>query len=130
MLLELRNVTKRYEAPEDGEALVVLDGVNLAVAQGESVAVIGPSGTGKSTLLNIMGALDTPSSGEVLLEGRNLAGMNDEELARVRNRQFGFIFQLHHLLPQCTVLENVLIPTLADTAHSTPPRSKRGRGNF
>ena len=99
MLLELKNVTKRYDAPDGGESLVVLNGVNLAVAPGESVAVIGPSGTGKSTLLNIMGALDTPTSGEVLLEGKNMAGLSDDELAGVRNRQFGFIFQLHHLLP-------------------------------
>lgn len=74
---------------------------------------MGPSGSGKSTLLNIMGALDRPTSGRVLLSGRDLASLDDRDLAKIRNQEIGFIFQLHHLLPQCTVLENVLIPTLA-----------------
>jgi ABC-type lipoprotein export system ATPase subunit len=74
--------------------------------------VVGPSGSGKSTLLNIIGALDIPSSGEVTLFGKNLADCDDTQLSRIRNREIGFVFQLHHLLPQCTVLENVLIPTI------------------
>jgi ABC-type lipoprotein export system ATPase subunit len=82
------------------------------VAAGESLAVVGPSGSGKSTLLNLIGGLDRPSGGRVLFEGRDLAGFNDADLARFRNRRIGFVFQLHHLLPQCTVLENVLVPTL------------------
>jgi lipoprotein-releasing system ATP-binding protein len=112
MLLELKNVTKRFAALEGGNPLVVLDGVDLAVDQGESISIVGPSGSGKSTLLNIIGALDLPSSGEVLLDGQNISQLSDIDLAKVRNRQIGFIFQQHHLLPQCTVLENVLIPTL------------------
>jgi ABC-type lipoprotein export system ATPase subunit len=84
------------------------------VAQGQAAAIIGPSGSGKSTLLNIVGALDRPTSGEVLLEGRNLAGLSEAELAEIRNQEIGFVFQLHHLLPQCTVLENVLVPALAN----------------
>jgi ABC-type lipoprotein export system ATPase subunit len=91
----------------------VLRGVSLTLAAGETVAVVGPSGSGKSTLLNLIGALDAPSSGRVILSGRDLAGLGEADLARVRNRELGFVFQLHHLLPQCTVLENVLIPTLA-----------------
>lgn len=117
MLLELKNVTKRYDAPEGGESLVVLNAINLTLGQGESVAVMGQSGSGKSTLLNIMGALDTPTRGEVVLKGKNMAGLSENALAQVRNRQFGFIFQMHHLLPQCTLLENVLVPTLADAKH-------------
>ena len=74
--------------------------------------MVGPSGSGKSTLLNIMGALDRPTSGSVIFDGNNLAEMSENELAHIRNTEIGFIFQLHHLLPQCTVLENVLIPTI------------------
>jgi predicted ABC-type transport system involved in lysophospholipase L1 biosynthesis ATPase subunit len=83
------------------------------VAAGESLAVLGPSGSGKSTLLNIMGGLDTPSSGEIWFQGRRLNGMPDREIAALRNREIGFVFQLHHLLPQLSVLENVLLPTIA-----------------
>jgi len=113
MLLELKEVTKRFEAAGERNPLVVLNGVNLSVYQGESISIVGPSGSGKSTLLNIIGALDIPSSGDVLLDGQNIAQFSDADLARVRSRQIGFIFQQHHLLPQCTVMENVLIPTLA-----------------
>ncbi len=116
MLLELALVSKSYAAPEGGAAVEVLRDVNLQLAAGEAVAVTGPSGSGKSTLLNIMGALDRPTSGTACLDGRDLGGLTEKELAAVRNRQIGFIFQLHHLLPQCTVLENVLIPTLTGRA--------------
>ncbi len=111
-ILELVEVTKRYNAGAPG-GLEVLKGANLRVAAGESLAIVGPSGSGKSTLLALAGALDLPTSGQVLLEGRDLATLGDAELARLRNRRVGFVFQLHHLLPQCTVLENVLVPTLA-----------------
>lgn len=87
--------------------------VDLRLATGEAVAVVGPSGSGKSTLINIVGTLDRPSTGQVVLEGKDLFTLSDEELAGVRSRAIGLVFQLHHLLPQCTVLENVLIPTLA-----------------
>jgi ABC-type lipoprotein export system ATPase subunit len=112
-LLELAGVTKRYEAAGDAAAAEVLKGVDLRIAPGEAVAIVGPSGSGKSTLLNVVGALDRPTSGRVSLEGRDLAALDEAELARLRNRAVGFVFQLHHLLPQCTVLENVLVPTLA-----------------
>jgi len=111
-ILELLDVAKRYEAGGPDGGPEVLRGVNLRVAAGESLAVVGPSGSGKSTLLNLMGGLDRPSGGRVLFEGRDLADFNDADLARFRNRRVGFVFQLHHLLPQCTVLENVLVPTL------------------
>jgi lipoprotein-releasing system ATP-binding protein len=110
-LVELQNVTKRYGAGA-GEDSLVLKGISLELAAGESMAIVGPSGSGKSTLLHIIGALDTPTSGTVCLEGRDLAGLGGDELAVLRNRCLGFVFQLHHLLPQCTVLENVLVPAL------------------
>jgi len=112
-LLQLTNVTKRYAASGDVDGVNVLAGVSLEVARGETLAIVGPSGSGKSTLLQIIGTLDRPTSGEVLLEGKNLAALDDLQLAAVRNRQIGFVFQSHYLLPQCTVIENVLVPTLA-----------------
>ena len=105
-LLELRNVTKRYDA------LSILAGISLTVTRGETLAIVGPSGSGKSTLLQIIGTLDRATSGEVLLNGNNLAALDDVQLAEVRNQQLGFVFQSHYLLPQCTVIENVLVPTL------------------
>lgn len=112
MLLELKNVGKKYETPSGREYLTVLENVSLKVRQGESLAIVGPSGSGKSTLLNIMGALDKPTSGEVFFQGESLVDLDDAALSRIRNREIGFVFQLHHLLPQCTALENVLIPTI------------------
>ena len=106
MLAELIHVEKTYGTVE------VLADVSLQLAGGEAVAITGPSGSGKSTLLNLLGALDLPTRGEVRFNGTNLSQLREVELATLRNRQIGFIFQLHHLLPQCTVLENVLIPTL------------------
>ncbi len=110
-MLELRAVTKQYRS--QSSSLPVLEGVNLELEAGDSVAVVGPSGSGKSTLLNIIGTLDQPDSGEVILNGENLRQHDAVRLAEIRNRQIGFIFQSHHLLPQCSVLENVLIPALA-----------------
>ncbi|HUW99515.1 MAG TPA: ABC transporter ATP-binding protein [Phycisphaerae bacterium] len=127
-ILELVEVAKRYDVGAPG-GLEVLKGVNLRVAAGESLAIVGPSGSGKSTLLALAGALDLPTSGQVLFEGRDLATLGDAELARLRNRRVGFVFQLHHLLPQCTVLENVLVPTLAgmDRALRREGRSRAQR---
>ena len=113
-MLELVHVAKRYDSPGDKQGLSVLKDITLKVQPGRSLSVVGPSGSGKSTLLNIMGALDHPTGGQVLFDGRDLAVLGEKELAQIRNKQIGFVFQLHHLLPQCTVLENVLIPTLAD----------------
>ena len=93
--------------------LSVLRGVSLTLAAGESLAIMGPSGSGKSTLLNILGTLEPPTAGRVWIEGRNPYELEERELARFRNLRIGFIFQDHHLLPQCSALENVLLPTLA-----------------
>ncbi len=112
-LLKLADVTKRYESPDGAAPLTILNGVSLEVPSGESLAIVGPSGSGKSTLLQIIGTLDRPTSGVVTLNGQDLNALNDLALAAVRNRQIGFVFQAHYLLPQCTVIENVLVPTLA-----------------
>src|SRR2546429_5634132 len=112
-LLRLTEVSKRYESPTDAEAVSVLRDISMEIGRAESVAVVGPSGSGKSTLLNIIGTLDRPTRGQVLLDGQDLSRFDDVQLAAVRNREIGIIFQAHHLLPQCTVLENVLVPTLA-----------------
>src|SRR5437867_1155498 len=111
-LLKLVEVSKNYTSLDAAQAVQVLEKISLDVNRGESVAIIGPSGSGKSTLLNIIGTLDRPSSGQVALDDQDLNRLNEAQLARVRNEQIGFIFQSHHLLPQCTVLENVLVPTL------------------
>jgi lipoprotein-releasing system ATP-binding protein len=128
-LLTLTNVTKSYAAAGDAPPVVVLREATLALGRGETLAIIGPSGSGKSTLLNIIGTLDRATTGDVLLDGQNLGALDELALARVRNRQIGFIFQSHHLLPQCTVLENVLVPTLANgdgaARNAAPARAER-----
>ncbi len=110
-MLVAENIRKEYPTP-DGP-LVVLDGIRLTLEPGQSVAIVGPSGSGKSTLLNILGGLDHPTAGRVLLDQVDYATLAEPELARLRNRKIGFLFQEHHLLPQCTALENVLVPLLA-----------------
>lgn len=128
-LLKLEDVSKSYDSVLDGPPVRVLDGISVAIQQGESAAISGPSGSGKSTLLNIIGTLDDPTRGRVFLRERDLAQLDELQLAAVRNRQIGFIFQAHHLLPQCTVLENVLVPTLASPESaqrkSAPERARR-----
>jgi lipoprotein-releasing system ATP-binding protein len=109
-VLDVRNLTKEYPAP--GGPLRVLSDVNLTLKVGDSVSIVGPSGSGKSTLLYILGALEPPTSGTVRLAGQNPYDLDDTALAMFRNLRVGFVFQEHHLLPQCSVLENVLIPTL------------------
>jgi lipoprotein-releasing system ATP-binding protein len=122
-LLKLAGVTKRYDAPGKPEGLAVLREVSLEVGRGESLAIVGPSGSGKSTLLHIMGTLDQPTSGSIMLDGQDLGALDERQLATVRNRQVGFVFQAHYLLPQCTVLENVLVPTLAVSPAATRERA-------
>ncbi|MFC1569899.1 ABC transporter ATP-binding protein [bacterium] len=110
-LVELKEVSKTYTVVTEGD-LQVLYKINLLIQERETVAIMGPSGSGKSTLLNLIGALDSPTSGSIQILNRALESMSEKELAIFRNQQIGFVFQMHHLLPQCTVLENVLIPTL------------------
>jgi lipoprotein-releasing system ATP-binding protein len=111
-VLKASNVSKHYPAPRG--ALEVLSGVSLSLARGDAASIMGPSGSGKSTLLYVLGALEPPSSGEVTLDGANPYTLAERELAAFRNRKVGFVFQDHFLLPQCTVLENVLAPALVD----------------
>lgn len=111
MVAELRQVTKIFGL-ETGKTQSVLSGVNLKISAGESLAIVGSSGSGKSTLLNLLGTLDHPTSGEVILFGQSVRGMDEKALATLRAENIGFIFQMHHLLPQLTALENVLLPTL------------------
>ena len=109
MVIEAHGVVKSYRGG-DGNTLTVLNGVELAVRRGEMVAVVGASGSGKSTLLHVLGALDRPSSGYVVIGGEPLHAMTEDELAQVRNRKIGFVFQFHHLLREFSVLENVMMP--------------------
>lgn len=111
--LQIIDLCKSYDSVQNAPPVRVLYGINLQIEQGEAIAFLGPSGSGKSTLLNIIGTLDRPTSGKAILKGQDLASLDDVQLATFRNQHIGFVFQAHHLLPQCTVLENVLLPTLA-----------------
>lgn len=115
-MIELLKVTRRFDASGGAASITVLREVTICVAASDTVAVCGPSGAGKSTLLNLLGALDVPTEGSVRFDGCDLAAMSVAALAALRNQRIGFIFQMHHLLPQCTALENVLLPTLAGHA--------------
>jgi lipoprotein-releasing system ATP-binding protein len=109
MVIEAHDLAKSYRGG-DGGLIHVLDGVDLSVRRGEMVAIVGASGAGKSTLLHVLGALDRPTRGSVLLDGEPLHGRADEELAAIRNRKIGFVFQFHHLLREFSALENVMMP--------------------
>ena len=111
--LELAGIEKVYKRGTPGE-VVVLRGATLEVKRGEVVALVAPSGAGKSTLLHIAGLLDTPDAGSVALSGRNMVGLSDRERTLARRGEVGFIYQFHHLLPEFTALENIVIPQLAN----------------
>ena len=129
-------IAKSY--PTRADDLVVLRDVSLALERGQSAAIMGPSGCGKSTLLNILGTLDTPTAGRVTIDEIDPFALPERKLARFRNERIGYIFQDHHLLPQCSALENVLLPSLADAANAdaserarellTRGRARRPRG--
>ena len=112
-VLNLNGIEKVFKRGQAGEVMV-LRGATLAVAQGEVVALVAPSGAGKSTLLQIAGLLDTPDGGQVVLEGRDMGGLGDRERTEARRQQIGFIYQFHHLLPEFSALENVVIPQRAN----------------
>jgi lipoprotein-releasing system ATP-binding protein len=122
-MLKAADISKTYPTPR-GE-LRVLDGVSLALNRGEAAAIMGPSGSGKSTLLYILGALDPPSSGSVTLDGVDPYALGEREQAAFRNQRIGFVFQDHSLLPQCSVLENVLTPTLVAAGDGNDERRAR-----
>ena len=108
-IIELKNLTKIYK---NGMEFRALDNANLKIKKGEFVAIVGPSGSGKSTLMHMIGLLDTPSSGTLLIDGKDVTNMSDKERSEMRNRMLGFVFQYHHLLPDFTALENVIMPLL------------------
>jgi lipoprotein-releasing system ATP-binding protein len=110
LALELRQVTKTFE--QGGQEIQVLRGASLAIARGETIALLGPSGAGKSTLLQIAGLLDKPDSGEAVIDGISSHGMTERERTRLRRDALGFVYQFHHLLPEFTALENVVLPQL------------------
>jgi len=112
--VEVHDLRKSY--PTAREPLVILDGVDLTIQSGEAIAVTGPSGCGKSTLLHVLGTLDAPDSGQVLVEGVDPFALTPARLASFRGENIGFVFQEHYLLPQCNVLENVLVPTLVTSS--------------
>lgn len=112
ILAELNGITKRYGPDGEGTGRPVLDNLSLTVASGDSIAITGPSGSGKSTLLNILGTLDKPTKGRVVLDGLDTGSADEATLAGLRNRFTGFVFQLHYLLPQLTLSENILLPAV------------------
>ena len=122
-MLVISDIAKEYRTPRG--PLTVLSGVSLSLERGDAAAITGPSGSGKSTLLYILGALEPPTAGVVTLDGRNPYQLPEKELAAFRNRMIGFIFQDHCLLPQCSVLENVLIPTLVAVDRDDYPKRAR-----
>jgi ABC-type lipoprotein export system ATPase subunit len=129
MIAELSHITKAYRTSPGAPEQRVLTGLNLAIAAGETLSISGPSGCGKSTVLNLLGTLDQPDAGTVRLFGEPVPFGNEVALSDLRAEKLGFIFQLHHLLPQCTALENVLIPTLGGSrrpdAEEAAERAKR-----
>ncbi|HUJ23663.1 MAG TPA: ABC transporter ATP-binding protein, partial [Bryobacteraceae bacterium] len=123
-MLEITRVSKSYPTPRG--PLEVLSDISLVLSPGDAVAIMGPSGSGKSTLLYILGALEAPSAGTVKLDGSNPFQLPEKQLAAFRNKQVGFVFQDHCLLPQCSVMENVLVPTLvADSQNGAADRARR-----
>jgi lipoprotein-releasing system ATP-binding protein len=120
--LVVQEVTKEY--PTRAEPLVVLREVSLTLTAGQSLAIVGPSGSGKSTLLHIVGTLETPTAGSVTLDGENPFALDEPALAAFRNRHIGFVFQDHHLLPQLSVLENTLVPAMAEGSVAEPASAR------
>jgi ABC-type lipoprotein export system ATPase subunit len=122
-LLSLEQIDKGFGNPGDSSFRPVLKDLSLQVEEGERIAILGPSGSGKTTLLNLVGGLDSPDEGSVKFRGEDITGYSNPEIDQFRNREVGFVFQFHHLLPQCTLLENVLIPTLVQTGRKAQAAS-------
>ncbi len=122
-LVSVQNVSKVFE--HEGRSLEVLQGIDLEIGRGEMVTIVGPSGAGKSTLLHLVGTLDLPTEGRILYEGRDVTRLGSSDLAEFRNRSIGFVFQFHHLLPEFTALENVLMPGLIQGRRRFEDRARR-----
>lgn len=112
-IIEISNLCKSFPSPDSLQPVDIFSNIDLIVEEGSSVAIVGPSGSGKSTLLNIIGLLDKPTAGKIIVDQRDLVCLSEKEVSEFRNQTVGFVFQSHHLLPSCTVLENVLVPSLA-----------------
>jgi ABC-type lipoprotein export system ATPase subunit len=112
-MIEVSNLSKSFPASDCGEIVHIFNEVNFAVEEGSSVSIVGPSGSGKSTLLNVIGLLDKPTKGKVIVDRKDHSRLSEEQVSEYRNQTVGFVFQSHHLLPSCTVLENVMLPGLA-----------------
>lgn len=124
MIIELNKISKHYEIAGSSNKREVLNDVSLQIKTGDSIAIVGPSGSGKSTLLNIIGTLDRPTSGSVFFDEKDMLTFDDNQLAKIRNTKIGFVFQVHHLLPQLNLLENVLVPVIP-----IQDKSKRNEAN-
>ena len=118
-VIEIKKITKYYQVGT--QVVKALQGVNISISKGEYVAIMGPSGSGKSTLMNIIGALDTPTGGQYILNGTDVSRMSDDNLAEIRNKEIGFVFQTFNLLPRYTALENVMLPLI----YAGIPKNKR-----
>ncbi len=114
MILRLEQISKSYFNESGTKQRQILDNLNLQIGKGERIAIVGPSGSGKTTLLNLIGTLDSPDSGRIIFEDKDITALKEKDLAKFRNTKIGFVFQLHHLLPQLTLTENILLPTLTD----------------
>ena len=125
MILKIQNISKTYFSGGNVSGRLILDQLDLNVKQGERIAIVGPSGSGKTTLLNLIGTLDRPDSGRILFDDNDLSQMNDRELSQFRNEKIGFVFQQHFLLPQLSLWENVLLPTLAGKTKKKTEALKR-----
>lgn len=121
-LIKITNIKRNFEL--GNEIVYVLKGINLEIHKGEYVALMGPSGSGKSTLMNLLGCLDTPTSGTYILNGKDVSQMKDDELAEIRNKEIGFVFQTFNLLPRTTALDNVALPMIY-AGYPKPERNKR-----
>ena len=122
LILKLTGINKSFRSG-DGAALQILKDLSFSVDRGKTVAITGPSGCGKSTLLNLIGTLEPADSGDISIEGKSISGLKDKELAEIRLSKIGFVFQKHHLMPQLSALENVLLPTLKSQAKDSLSRA-------
>jgi ABC-type lipoprotein export system ATPase subunit len=127
MLLNIEKLSKTYFNESGIRQRLILDQLDLQIERGEKIAIVGPSGSGKTTLLNLIGTLDKPDSGKIVADGVEISGFNEKDLAAFRNTKVGFVFQLHHLLPQLSLIENILLPTLTHQNLQGPATNARAQ---
>jgi ABC-type lipoprotein export system ATPase subunit len=127
MLLNIEKLSKTYFNESGIRQRLILNQLDLQIERGEKIAIVGPSGSGKTTLLNLIGTLDKPDSGKIVADGVEISGFNEKDLAAFRNTKVGFVFQLHHLLPQLSLIENILLPTLTHQNLQGPATNARAQ---